>query len=158
MDQTRRNTLKALSATGMGIAISTIAPLATANTLANLNTKNALNLNDFTVQIEHAWGGTDASVVIKNTSGHASTITRISPSYLSAEPGLFDFGKATQDGPLTLAADEELRIPFTPMASPAATIGHFDHSIQKRLRETLTIQTDQLRIAKTSTTLNPRIV
>lgn len=157
MDQTRRNTLKVIGATGAGIAIGGFAPIANAIAISDSPDTPDFNVDKFNARIEHTWGGLDANLVIKNTTGQSATIHQVSPSYLTAEPGIFDFSAITKNGPLTLAADEEIRIPFTRMGT-SATIGHFDRSIQKRLRDTLTIKTEPHRIATISTTLNPTIV
>ena len=158
MDQSRRNTLKAIGATTIAATIGTLTPLSVATAVENSPVASPLSVDQFSVFIEHTWGGQEATVVIKNTSDHSATITDIKPSFVSAEPGLFDFSVVTRNGSRTLERDEEVRIPFTRMGSPMTAIGHFDHSLQKHLRNTLTIRTDQWQVAKTTTSLSPKIV
>ena len=158
MDQSRRNTLKFIGATGIATTVGTITPLTSATAAKAPEIESPLAADQFSVQLEHSWGGQDASVVIKNTSNNRTAITNISPSFVSAEPGLFDFSAVTKKGARSIEPGEEIRIPFTPMGSPISAIGHFDRSLQKRLRDTLEITTEKQRLATTSTSLNPRIV
>ena len=158
MDQSRRNTLKTLGATGLAATVGTITTMTSALAAKATSSEAPLQTDQFSIHIEHTWGGMDANVVIKNTSTHRATITGISHSFIPSEPGLFDFSTVTGNGPKTLEPAEEIRIPFKPMGSPVSAIGHFDHSVQKRLRESLKIQTDKMELAKTTTSLNPRIV
>ncbi len=151
MDQSRRTTLKALGAAGISAATGITAA---GTALADSNPSSG---NRFSIRLEHSWTGTQTHVIIKNSATEAATISNITPAFLSAEPGIFDFSKITSHGPVTLAAGEEIRVPFVQMGTPV-TIGHFDHTVQKRLKASLVIETEGLRIADTRVSLNPRIV
>lgn len=154
MKITRRTAIKGLAAS---VASATIANGVKAGTVPKFASKdfNPDNTDTFKVQVAHRWGNESLAAVIKNTSPHAATINNVNS--LSADYGRFNFSTLTQHGPLTLAAGEEVIVPFEVMGTPVNAFGHFDNRLQKRLQEALVISTENAS-AKVTTTLNPRIV
>ena len=108
------------------------------------------------VQIAHKWGENSIAAVIRNTSGRCTTITNINS--VTADYGRFNFSNLTRNGPVTLAAGEEVHVPFTVMGTPAKPFGHFDNRLQKHLQRSLYISTDTSKIAKVVTSMGPRVV
>ena len=136
---------------GMGAAIATAAIPVTSAAVAN----HAVNSDSFTVQVAHQWGKDSLVAVIKNTSDHPATITKMTS--VAAEYGRFNFSELTDKGPLTLPAGEELHVPFTVMGTPVKPYGHFDHRLQMKIKQSMKISTTN-NVAQVSTTMNPRIV
>ncbi len=146
----RRTALK-----GIGAGIASAALARTANAGISSTTSYTANTDTFRVQLAHRWGNDSLAAVIKNTSPHAVTITNATP--VAADYGRFNFSKLTHRGPLTLAAGEEVHVPFEVMGTSVKPYGHFDNRLQKKLNEALVISTKNAS-SKVTTTLNPRIV
>ena len=104
----------------------------------------------------HQWSKESLAAVIKNTSPHPATITEITP--VIADYGRFNFSDLTREGPLTLAAGEEVHVPFTIMGTPVKPYGHFDNRLQKIIDKSLQISTSNHQSAKVLTPLNIRVV
>jgi len=136
---------------GMGAGIATAAIPVTSSAIAN----HAVDSDNFTVQVAHQWGKDSLVAVIKNTSDHPATITKMTS--VAAEYGRFNFSELIDKGPLTLLAGEEIHVPFTVMGTPVKPYGHFDNRLQKKIKQSMKISTTN-KIALVSTTMNPRIV
>lgn len=152
MKISRRTIVKGI---GAGICSTTVTSV-----LANASRRKSLLSKDtaqdsLSVQIAHQWGDESIAAIIKNTSDHNTTITDINS--VAAEYGRFNFAALTRNGPLTLAAGEEVHIPFTVMGTPVAPYGHFDNRLQKQLKKTLRISTDN-RKTRVRTAMHPIIV
>lgn len=147
MEVSRRTVIK-----GIGAGIASAAIPASAAISSN---KSNHTTDTFRIRIAHQWSNESVAAVIKNTSPQSTTITGMTS--VVTDHGRFDFSELTDNGPLTLAAGEELNVPFTVMGTPAKAYGHFDHRLQKKIRESLVITTAN-QSAKVSITLNPQIV
>lgn len=154
MSISRRNAIKGISA---GMATAVVAPILSADTFpAKDEAIKADSQSDrLNVQIAHQWGNESIVAVIRNTSDHNTTITDISP--VTAGYGRFDFSDLTKTGPVTLAAGEEVHVPFTVMGTPAKPFGHFDNRLQKMLKKSLAVTTTNSNV-KVTTSMSPRIV
>lgn len=149
MKMSRRTAIKGISA---GIATAVAAPVFAKTASANTADQNTDTIR---VQIAHQWGNDSIAAVIKNTSTHNTTITNIDS--VAADYGRFNFSDLTKNGPITLAAGEEVHVPFTIMSTPAKPYGHFDNRLQKTLKGSLSITTTK-KVASVTTTLSPKIV
>ena len=154
MKISRRTAIKGLSAS---IATSVAAPALAAEAFSTVNNNSpvAAQIDKLKVQVAHQWGKESIVAVIKNTSDRSTTITAISP--VTADYGRFNFSELTKTGPLTLAAGEEVHVPFTLMGTPAKPFGHFDNRLQKILKKSMAISTTN-NFAKVTTSMSPRIV
>ena len=153
MNISRRTAIKGIGA-GMATVVAT--PAVSTAALATGNSSGTDEHSDkLTVKIAHQWGKESIAAVIKNTSDHSTTITSINP--VAADYGRFEFSSLTDSGPLTLAAGEEVHVPFTPMGTPGKPYGHFDNRLQKILKESLKISTTG-RTARATTSMGPVIV
>ena len=144
MKISRRTVVKGLGA-GIASAAIPVSGAAVANSATDT----------FAAQLAHQWGKDSLVAVVKNTSDHSATITDMTS--VVAEYGRFNFSELTRNGSLTLAAGDEIHVPFTVMGTPVKPYGHFDNRLQKKIRESLQISTTN-QVAQVSTTLNPRIV
>ena len=149
MNISRRTAIKSIGAGLAGAAIP--------SSHASVDITNGINTDSFSVQLAHQWGKDSMVAIVKNTSDHPATITQFAPGAVVADYGRFNFSQLTDNGPLTLAAGEEAHVPFTVMGTPVKPYGHFDNRLQKIIRDSLTINT-QNRVAKVTTTLSPKIV
>jgi len=147
MKVSRRTAIKSI---GAGVAAATLPGIAQSFQAATTHNTDALR-----VQIAHQWGKDSIAAVIKNTSTHPTTLTDISS--VSADYGRFNFSDLTRNGPLTLAAGEEVHVPFTVMGTPVKPYGHFDNRLQKKLKESLSISTAN-RSVNVTTSLTPVVV
>ena len=149
MKISRRTAIKGI---GTGIATAVASPALSA---ANNDSPATAQSDSLHVQVAHKWGKQSIVAVVKNTSGHNTTITDMSP--VTADYGRFDFSSLTETGPLTLAAGEEVYVPFTLTGTPVKPFGHFDNRLQKILKKSLTVSTTS-RSARVTTSMSPRIV
>ena len=147
MKISRRTAIKGL---GAGLASAAIP----ATHAASVQSAGATDT--FSVQVAHQWSKESLAAVIKNTSPHPATITEITP--VIADYGRFNFSDLTREGPLTLAAGEEVHVPFTIMGTPVKPYGHFDNRLQKIIDKSLQISTSNHQSAKVLTPLNIRVV
>ena len=148
MTISRRTVVKGL---GAGICSTALTPA-----LAKSNHQHKLESHDtLRVQLAHQWGSESIAAVVKNTSRHSTTITDMNS--VAADYGRFNFSELTENGPLTLAAGEEIHVPFILMGTPAKPFGHFDNRLQKHLKSTLKISTTNSR-TRVTTASGPKIV
>lgn len=119
-----------------------------------------LPLSEFTVQVRHSWSANDIEVVLTNTGSVASTITDMTPSTIQVARGKFDFQHLLKDGPITLNAGESISVPLQHemSAQTIAGLGHFDYSLQKQLRNTVSIVTERDALAAVTIPNSPQIV
>ena len=144
MKMSRRTVVKGI---GAGIASAAIP--------RGVDAQSELSDEKFSVQVAHRWGGNSIAAVIKNKSNHPATIVDITS--VAADYGRFNFSELTKNGALTLAAGEEVVIPFTVMGTPVKPYGHFDNRLQKKLKESLKITTTQ-KHAQVKVSVSPRVV
>ncbi len=174
IDLQRRRTLKmagALTATG-AVAATPIAAFAgldvsgndvSGNKVAQQQTNFDKPLDEFAVEVQHHWQSNDIALVIRNRGDNPATITQITPSQLELARGTIDVSALLEDGPVTLAAGEHLIVPLRHhrrnLYNPQAILGggHFDRSLQRQLRERMTIVTDHNSLAAITVAPGPRI-
>ena len=174
IDLQRRRTLKMAGALTAGGAIAANPAAAlSANALSGdeLNTPDTPNnspdfskpLDEFSVEVQHQWQSNDIALVIRNRGQQPATITQITPSRIDLARGTINTGAILDDGPVTLAAGEQLAVPLRHhhrnLYNPQAILGggHFDRSLQKQLRERLSIVTDNNALAAVTVAPGPRV-
>ena len=175
IDLQRRRTLKIAGALTAGGAIAANPAAAlSANSLsghevsgAQDTTNNSADyskpLDEFSVEVQHQWQSNDIALVIRNRGKQPATITQITPSQIDLARGTIDTGAILSDGPVTLAAGEQLAVPLRHhhgnLYNPQAILGggHFDRSLQKQLRERLSIVTDNNALAAVTVAPGPRV-
>jgi len=174
IDLQRRRTLKravALTAGG-AIAASPVATLASFE-VSNGGTPHAQAhqahsdfdkpLDEFVVEVRHQWQSNDIALVIRNRGDNSATITQLTPSQIELARGTLDVSSLLNNGPVTLAAGEELTVPLRHhhrnLNNSQAIVGggHFDRSLQRQLRERMTIITDHSTLAAVTIAPGPRI-
>jgi len=120
-------------------------------------------LDQFTVEVKHRWESNDIALVIRNRGNTVATITHMTPTKIELARGTLDIGAALAKGPVTIGAGEELVVPlshhranaYNPQAIQNA--GYFDRSLQRQLRERLSIVTDHNALAAVNISPGPRI-
>lgn len=152
MKISRRTVVKGLTTLGTTALATKLTPAIASTRGAS---EHAESDDTLRVQIAHRWGDESIAAVIKNTSNHGTTITDINS--VTADYGRFNFAELTKKGSLTLAAGEEVHVPFTVMGTAAKPYGHFDNRLQKHLQKSLRISTSQ-PFARVTTSLSPKIV
>ena len=169
VDLQRRRTLKMAGAitAGGAIAASPVAALAgyEVSTKGTVNNNLAFDkpLDEFSVEVVHQWQSNDIALVIRNRGEHPATITQITPSKIDLARGTIDVGELLSDGPVTLAAGERLAVPLRHhhgnLYNAQAILGggHFDRSLQKQLRERMSIITDNNALAAVTIAPGPRV-
>ncbi len=117
-------------------------------------------LGSFSLQVQHSWAANDLEVVITNTGEEAHEITMMTPAVLKTARGQFNFAALFEDGPLIIKAGEQVRVPMQHIKVDlsAPMLGHFDTSLQKRLRSTVTMVTGGDSLASITVPNGPRIV
>ena len=169
IDLQRRRTLKMAGAltAGGAIAASPITTLAGSQATDKNTTRDSTGfdkaLDEFTVEVQHHWQSNDIALVIRNRGEKPATITHLTPARIELARGTINVGSVLKDGPLTLAAGERITLPLTHHRSnlynPQAILGggHFDRSLQRQLRERMTIITDNNALAAFTVAPGPRI-
>lgn len=127
---TRRTALKYFSATIVASGAAKIATAAVPTQAATAYAQQARSIdaspdvdgNDITdvvISLEKSDIGSHAFVTVSNTSSKATTIRHIRPGIVSAEGHTYDLNGLVQDGPLTLAAGDSIRLPVVPVTAVA---------------------------------------
>jgi hypothetical protein len=168
VDLQRRRTLKVAGAIGGAIATAPVASFAGSSVTESQHpaeiTSTDAPLDEFVVEVQHQWMSNDIALVIRNRGEQAATITHITPLTIELARGTLNVGDLLKDGPVTVAAGERLVVPLTHRkgglyhSQVIAGGGHFDRSLQKQLRERMTIITDHNALAAVTVAHGPRIV
>jgi hypothetical protein len=169
VDLQRRRALKMAGALTAGGAIAATPAAALACTAGQSKTQQQAShtadkpLNEFTVEVQHHWQSNDIALVIRNRGNHEATITHITPSTIELARGNIDVNAILERGPVTLAAGEQIAVPLRHhkrnLYNSQAILGggHFDRSLQKQLRERISIITDHDSLAAVTVAPGPRI-
>jgi len=172
IDLQRRRTLKMAGAltAGGAIAASPVGAMAackghelTQHNATQDDTAFDKPLDEFTIEVQHQWQSNDIALVIRNKGENPATITQITPGQIELARGSIDVASLLDDGPITLAAGEQLTVPLRHhrrnLHNPQAILGggHFDRSLQKQLRERMSIITDNNSLAALTIAPGPRV-
>ena len=169
VDLQRRRALKMAGALTAGGAIAATPAAALACNAGQKKAKLQANdstdkaLDEFIVEVQHHWQSNDIALVIRNRGDHEATITHITPSTIELARGTIDVNAILERGPVTLAAGEQIAVPLRHhkrnLYNSQAILGggHFDRSLQKQLRERISIITDHNSLAAVTVAPGPRV-
>lgn len=140
IDLARRNTLKALAATGVGATVGS-ATLAGIHVAQPSQADHLPELARIDITTRMSVVRNDLEVVLTNSGAEPVTITALTPRKVVVPRGEFDLAGLLGDGPLQLPVGASAVVPIRPHRG-ALTPSARGHSLTDALRKSVSVVTD----------------
>lgn len=157
IDQSKRRTLKSLAVGASAIAGGSLtmnsaafaAPVSMTDAARTVSLED-IELGSIDVYTRVSVANNDLEVVLTNAGKQPVNITQMTPAVTRVARGEFDFSALVKDGPLRMYVGESVTIPLKRKALAYTTSSSATPSLNKSLKETLSIITDDTAYASVS--------